>query len=256
MSNSVKQTFLAYWLGYVDGGNPLENTPDQVDTVALAFGVTAPGNTITTNFLTSGHSEAEIRAGAKALQARGKKVIMSISGDPHWPNHPFGWENLDPDTFADNAYQLIVEDWGLDGIDLDNEGAYSPTPAPDGNFVMVIKALRERFGDNKIISLPVYLGSSRDAYLAYVKEQIDYVFTMAYWNGYDAQISLLKQYQSLVGEDKAGIGVADAANPGQNTDFAIVANLSKYTPKAGMMFWQLNAKDAEKWCQAIGENLP
>jgi len=252
----MKQTFLAYWLGYVEGGNSLESTPPEVDTVALAFGVTAPGNTITTDFLTSKHPEAEIRKGVKYLQAKGVKVVMSISGNPHWPNHPFGWENLNPTEFANNAYKVVVEDWGLDGIDLDNEGSYSPEASPTGNFVEVIKALRARFGRDKIISLPVYMGTSRDAYLAYVKDEIDYVFTMAYWLDYSGQISLLNAYQGLVGPEKAGIGVADAANPGQNTDLSIVPKLAQYAPKAGMMFWTLNHAGAAKWCNVIGSNLP
>lgn len=252
----MKQTFLAYWLGYYEGGNSLENTPPEVDTIALAFGVTDKGNTITTNFLTSHHSKEEIQAGVKALQSRGTKVVMSISGNPHWPNHPYGWENLDPTLFAENAYNLIVDEWGLDGIDLDNEGSYNPEPSPNGNFVQVIEALRAKFGNDKTISLPVYLGTYRDAYLKYVANSIDYVFTMAYWLDYQGQISMLQDYQSLVGADKAGIGVADAANAGQNTDFSIVPNLSKFSPKSGMMFWNLNADGASKWCTAIGDNLP
>ena len=35
------QKFLAYWLGYEAEGNTLEQTPPSVDTVALAFGLTA-----------------------------------------------------------------------------------------------------------------------------------------------------------------------------------------------------------------------
>ena len=250
------ETFLAYWLGYVAGGNDLEQTPTSVGTVALAFGVTAPGNTITTDFLTSKHSKSEILEGARFLQGRGQKVVMSISGNPNWPNHPYGWENLAPETFAQNAKKTIVDEWGLDGIDLDNEAPYSPKPAADGNFVQVIEALRNAFGPDKTISLPVYLGASRDAYLSFVKNEIDYVYTMAYWGDYDSQISLLHEYQGLVGNDKVGIGVAEAANPGQNTPFEIVPKLAQYTPKAGMMLWTLNSTDAAKWCRAIGDNLP
>ncbi len=253
--SAAPESFLAYWLGYVPGGRPLEMTPDAVGTVALAFGVTAPGNTITTDFLTSHHSEIDIRAGVKALQKRGKKVVMSISGNPHWPGHPYGWENLAPDEFAANAKALIIDDWGLDGIDLDNEGAYMPTAAPDGNFVRVIKALRESFGPTPSITLPVYLGPQRDAYLAYVKNEIDAVFTMAYWLDQAGQISLLQQYQGLVGNLKAGIGVAEAANPGQNTSFSIIPDLARHTPKAGMMLWTLNFDGAPQWCQTIGENM-
>ena len=250
------ETFMAYWLGYVGPGNTLQQTLECVDVVALAFGVTAPGNTVTTDFLTSAHSKEEILEGVRFLQSRGQKVVMSINGNPHWPGHPFGWENLNPEEFATNVRKVVMEEWGLDGVDLDNEGAYAPTPSPDGNFVQVIKALRATLGPEARISLPVYLGPGRDAYLKYVKEEIDYVYTMAYWNNYDGQISLLKQYQSLVGDDKAGIGVAEAANPGQNTPFDIVPKLSQYTPKAGMMLWTLNSTEAEKWSETICDNMP
>lgn len=76
----------------------------------------------------------------------------------------------------------------MDGVDLDNERACSPTASPDGNFVQVIKALCQELDSDKTISLPVYIGASRDAYLQYVKDGIDSVFTMTYRDGYDAQI--------------------------------------------------------------------
>lgn len=254
MSNQKSnETFLAYWLGYVTEGNTLAQTPSSVDTVALAFAWPikggATGNTISTELITRKYSKDDIIKQTQALHAQGIKVVMSIG------NNPAGvWEISDPITLAQNAKRIIVDEWGLDGIDLDNE--VGPDPAPDGNFVQFIKALRNDIGSDKTISLPVYLGTSRDAYLSFVKDEIDYVFTMAYWDGYDAQISLLQAYQGLVGNDKAGIGVAEAANPGQNTPFKIVPKLAQYTPKAGMMLWTLNSTDAAKWCQAIGDNLP
>src|ERR1700730_2960952 len=100
------EVFLAYWLGFQPGGASLEATPTSVGIVALAFAVTAPGpdgDTLTLDFLTSHHSADEIRAGAKALQARGVKVIMSINGNPNWPGHPGGWSNLNPTAFAANV---------------------------------------------------------------------------------------------------------------------------------------------------------
>ena len=222
----------------------------------FAFGVTAPGNTITTDFLTSKHSKEEILRGVRFLQNRGQKVVMSINGNPNWPGHPFGWENLDPATFAANTKQVVVDEWGLDGIDLDNEGSYAPTASPNGNFVQVIKALRQAFGSDALISLPVYMGTQRDAYLQYVKDDIDFVFTMAYWNQYAQQIQLLKDYQGLVGDDKAGIGVAEAANAGQNTPFSEVPQLAQYTPKAGMMLWTLNSTESTLWARTIAANMP
>lgn len=259
----AREAFLAYWLGYQEGGPLLEATPKSVEVVALAFAVTSPsaaGDTITLDFLTSKHSEAEIRAGATALQARGTKVVMSINGKPNWPGHQGGWANLDAKAFARNVKAIVIDDWGLDGVDLDNE---DPSLTPGADFVAVVKELRAALGPTPLLTLPVYLGTSRDAYLSQVKGVISFVSTMAYWNDLDGQIALFKQYAALVGPQKVAIGVADAANPGQNTPFAAVAPLAGWDPKpaskAGMMLWNLNAPppaETATWCAAIAGKLP
>jgi len=258
----MNQTFLAYWLGFIPGQATLEDTPDGVAVVALAFAVTAPepnGDSITLDFLEKDHGEAEIRAGARALQARGIKVVMSINGNPNWPGHEGGWDNLDPQQFAANVKAIVVDDWGLDGVDLDNEASYTPTQ----NFADVIAALREAFGAEALITLPVYMGSQRDAYLAQAKDSISFVSTMAYWYDFDGQISMFDDYASLVGPEKVAIGVANAANPGQNTPWDAVAECAAWNPpgasKAGMMLWNLNSPplaETVTWCQAISSNLP
>ncbi|PVM81091.1 EndoS/ChiA family endoglycosidase [Caulobacter radicis] len=258
----TSQTFMAYWLGYNEGGPSLEETPDSVGVVALAFAVNAPsdqGDTITLDFLTSKHSAQEIRAGAKALQARGVKVLMSINGKPNWDGHPGGWGNLDPQVYAANVKAIVVDDWGLDGVDLDNEDV---SYTPDDNFVQVIAALRAALGPDALLTLPVYLGPVRDAYLAQAKDQISFVATMAYWNGVAGQQALFEQYADLVGPGKVAIGVADAANAGQNTAFADLAPLASWNPsgasKAGIMLWNLNAAppaETAQWCQEIAANL-
>ncbi len=258
----TSQTFMAYWLGYNEGGPPPEAAPASVGVVALAFAVNAPsdqGDTITLDFLTSKHSAEEIRAGAKALQARGVKVLMSINGKPNWDGHPGGWGNLDPKAYAANVKAIVVDDWGLDGVDLDNEDV---SYTPDENFVEVIKALRAALGPSALLTLPVYLGVTRDAYLAQVKDQISFVATMAYWNDVQGQTEMFDQYAGLVGPEKVAIGVADAANPGQNTAFADLAPLAAWNPpgasKAGIMLWNLNAPPTDQtaeWCAEISENL-
>ncbi|MEA3063444.1 MAG: hypothetical protein QOJ94_3225 [Sphingomonadales bacterium] len=256
------QIFLAYWLGFITGNSTLEETPAGVTHVALAFAVTAPtpnGDGITADFLTRDHSEAEIRAGAKALQARGIKVLMSINGNPDWDGHPGGWTNLDAPVFAANVKSLAIDDWGLDGVDLDNEA--SETPGED--FVAAVQALRAAMGPDALLTLPVYEGAGRDGYLSQVKDDISFVSTMAYWYGLDGQIDLYNQYAGLVGEQKVAMGVGNAASPGQNTPFDQVAPIAAWNPsdasKAGVMLWNLNSPDAEEtalWCQTISENLP
>jgi chitinase len=257
-----RQAFMAYWLGYAPGGAALEATPAPVNIVALAFAVTSPGrsgDTITLDFLTSQHSADEIRAGVKALHARGVKVVMSINGRPNWEGHAGGWDNLDPEAFAANVKAIVADQWGLDGVDLDNEAA---AVTPGENFVAVIKALRRALGPDALVTLPVFL-PRRDAYLSQVREQISFVGTMAYWLSYEHQLAMFDRYAALVGPEKVAIGVADAANPGQNTKFEAVAQLAAWDPKpthkAGMMLWNLNQPSPQttaQWCAAIADHLP
>jgi chitinase len=261
-----QQAFMGYWLGYVQGGAPLQATPASVGIVALAFAVTSPGpdgDTITLDFLTSQHPAEDIRAGVKALQARGVKVVMSINGKPNWAGHAGGWDNLDPAVFAANVKAIVVDQWGLDGVDLDHEAG---AVTPGDNFVQVVKALRRALGPDALLTLPVYLGPKRDAYLSQVREDISFVSTMGYWSGFDSQITRFDKYAALVGPEKVAIGVADAATPARdNTAFSIVAKLAAWDPdgahKAGMMLWNLNPPTLEQeataeWCAAIGDHLP
>ena len=258
----MTQTFLAYWLGFITGDVTLEQTPPGVGVVALAFAVTGPsanGDSITLDFLEKDHSEAEIRAGAKALQERGVRVVMSINGNPNWPGHPGGWTNLDAQQFAANVKAIVVDDWGLDGVDLDNES----DEVPGQNFVDVIAALRAALGPDALLTLPVYMGTDRDAYLADAKDNISFVSTMAYWYDFDGQVYLFDQYAGLVGPEKVAIGVANAANPGQNTPWDAVGQCAAWDPpgasKAGMMLWNLNSPSlavTQQWCAEIANNMP
>jgi hypothetical protein len=260
------QAFMGYWLGYVQGGAPLQATPAPVGIVALAFAVTSPGpdgDTITLDFLTSQHSAEEIRAGVKALQARGVKVVMSINGKPNWIGHAGGWDNLDPAAFAANVKAIVVDQWGLDGVDLDNEAG---SVIPGDNFVQVVKALRHALGPDALLTLPVFMGPRRDGYLSQVREEISFVSTTGYWSSFDIQLMRFNKYAALVGPEKVAIGVADAATPSSdNTRFSIVARLAAWNPqsarKAGMMLWNLNPPSLEQeataqWCAAIADNLP
>ena len=151
----------------------------------------APGHTLTLDFLTKAHSEQEIRDGVRTLKARGQKVVMSINGRDDWEGHEYGWENLDPPLFAANVKKIVIDDWGLDGIDLDNEADYTPEAKPDGNFVQVIQELRKALGPDALITLPVYMGQERDLYLNFVMKEVTAIYTMAYWNKLDGQKSLL-----------------------------------------------------------------
>lgn len=253
---SKSENFIAYWLGY-DEGNDIACSPASPNIVALAFGVTNAHSTIGTGFLTSKHSLADILSGAHMMQRRGQRVVLSVqgNGDPDK-----GWASLDPEAFAENAYDLIVNQWKLDGIDLDNEDAEDPA----ASFPEVIRALRARFGRDALITLPVFKGTRRDWYLPQVKDQIDAVSTMAYGADYDEQISLFDDYAGAVGAAKVAIGVANPASTKYPTQQSDVPRLAAYVSpgesKYGMMFWNLNSKtdpsQAGLWCDMIAGNLP
>lgn len=254
------ETFLAYWMSNVQDGPLPDAAPSSVDTVALAFATTGSVNgedSIELNYLEQHFSQAQLQASVKALQSRGTKVVMSLNGGT-WPGHPGGWTNINAEQFAKNVAQIVVDEWGLDGVDLDNEAAETP----GDNFVEVIQALRETLGPNALLTLPVYMGPGRDAYLSKVVDQISFVSTMAYWNGVAGQKALYQQYAQMVSPQKVAIGVANAAG-GQSTNFDAVAPLAAWDPpgshKAGMMLWNLNSPEPNVtalWCKTISENLP
>lgn len=255
------ETFLAYWMCNVKGGPLPQAAPASVDVVALAFAVTAPvdgQDSLTLDYLQKYHSLDDIKAGAKALQARGTKVIMSINGNPNWPGHPGGWTNLNPTEFAQNVAQIVLGEWGLDGVDLDNEAS----EVPDDNFVQVVQALRQVLGPDALLTLPVYMGTDRDAYLSQVVDQISFVSTMAYGLDFQGQVDLAQQYAQLVGSPKVAIGVSNASGD-QSSPFSEVGPLAAWEPagshKAGMMLWNLNSppqSETDLWCATIAANLP
>ena len=203
------ETFMAYWMCNVQNGPLPQAAPASVDVVSLAFAVTAPINgqdSLTLDYLAKYHSLDDIMAGAKALQARGTKVTMSINGNPKWQGHPGGWTNLNPAEFAQNVAQIVLGEWGLDGVDLDNEAS----EVPDDNFVQVVQALRQVLGPDALLTLPVYMGIGRDAYLSKVVDQISFVSTMAYDLDFQGQVDLAQQYAQLVDDPKVAIGVSNS----------------------------------------------
>lgn len=250
------EIIFGYWQGYTresEAPRSLEDTPEGVDVVSLAFGVigdTDP-NEILTGFLTSKWSEKEIRQGIASLKSRGVRVLISINGQPKLPDG--GWPMLDPTKFAANI-QAFLTDWDLDGVDLDNEDDYTP----GSEFVDVIRQLRTTLGPSADISMPVYRGVTRDAFLSQVADQMTAVWTMAYWNDAPGQISLLNSYQKLVGDDKAGMGVGipGMTNAGQATPWSAVAPMAAYTPQAGVMLWALNSAETMTWFDEIKNNMP
>ncbi len=265
---TTQETIMAYWQGFTPSGTgpqdppTLEQTPQFVDIVALAFGVIFPENSITTDFLTSKNSKASILAGARVLQSRGQKVVMSINGNPH-----YSWTKLQPEPFADAVESIVIDEWGLDGVDLDNEYSADDPTDPGPAFAAVTNAIRKKIGPDKLITYPAYMPGRDKSYLLAAKDDLDFISTMAYWNGFDDQIAMYETYAGIMGDEKVAIGVKpgyDGNN--QSTPIKDVPRLCKYEPKdsrkRGMMLYSLTLDVPQytnlpklAWTEMIQDNL-
>ncbi|HVF98262.1 MAG TPA: glycosyl hydrolase family 18 protein [Chloroflexia bacterium] len=261
-----KELFLAYWQGYTPSGTgpqdspTLEQTPEFVDIIALAFAGPLPGSSITTEFLTSQNTKESILAGARFLQARGQKVVMSLIDNQACP-----WTQVDPQRFAASVKSIVIDEWGLDGVDLDNE---NPDQTPGQAFADVVHAIRQAIGTDKTISYPAYQPDRDQSFLVAAKQDLDFVSTMAYWLDADGQIALYEQYATMVGDDKVLIGVRSgyAGDGRQSTPIEAVPTICQYEPsgghKGGVMLWNLTLDIPQytqlpkfAWSNMIEQNL-
>ncbi|MFD5460887.1 chitinase, partial [Streptomyces olivaceus] len=155
------------------GYTRMADVPDSWDVIDLAFGeptsVTSgdirfercpDGGTSRSSEAESGgecpnvESDAEFKAAIKAKQAAGKKVLISIGGQN-------GQVQLTTaaarDTFV-SSVSAIIDEYGLDGLDIDFEGHSLSLDADDTDFknpttpvvvnlVSAVKTLKAKYGD-------------------------------------------------------------------------------------------------------------
>ncbi|MFZ3560152.1 chitinase [Streptomyces sp. BH055] len=149
------------------GYTRLADVPDSWDVIDLAFG--EPTST------TSGdirfdrcpvsecpgvESDAEFKAAIKAKQAAGKKVLISIGGQN-------GQVQLTTtaarDTFV-SSVSKIIDEYGLDGLDIDFEGHSLSLNADDTDFknpktpvvvnlISAVKTLKAKYGEKFVLTM-------------------------------------------------------------------------------------------------------
>ncbi|MEW5352881.1 chitinase [Streptomyces sp. 16-176A] len=149
------------------GYTRMADVPDSWDVIDLAFGeptsVTSGDIRFTRCPVTecpNVESDADFKAAIKAKQAAGKKVLISIGGQN-------GQVQLTTtaarDTFV-SSVSKIIDEYGLDGLDIDFEGHSlslntgdtdfrNPTTPVIVNLISAIKTLKAKYGSKFVLTM-------------------------------------------------------------------------------------------------------
>lgn len=129
---------------------------------------------------------------AAALQRRGIKVVLSVTGDGNVPNG-IGWSSIPVEQNAPFARWVrteVLEKYGLDGIDIDDE--FSQAPGQPGQLVATVRALRAEMPD-KLITKALWQDS--EAFKGTdLGQLLDFGCTMAYGYNFEELKNLALQY--------------------------------------------------------------
>ncbi|MFD7696057.1 chitinase [Streptomyces sp. NPDC059805] len=149
------------------GYTRMADVPDSWDVIDLAFGEPTSVTSGDIRFdrcpvteCPNVESDAEFKAAIKAKQAAGKKVLISIGGQN-------GQVQLTTaaarDTFV-SSVSKIIDEYGLDGLDIDFEGHSLSLNADDTDFrnpktpvivnlISALKTLKARYGDDFVLTM-------------------------------------------------------------------------------------------------------
>ncbi len=242
MSTTPAEKFVVYWLGYHQNPSAIQSLPTGIDVVNLfLLNLTSSpgGTTLDYNYITSqGTTWDEILSQSHAAQANGVKVCVSIIP----PNSSLIWNTIpDPDTFAQNVYNLITE-WGLDGIDIDPEQGGG---VDNDVFVSVVQALSKYFGPASstglIMSFVSYQLGNDLPVLQACSSLFNYVMLMGYFWDETEMKQQFASYAEIVGNANLmfGIGGDPWQTPLSETE-ALAAWEPTPAPKGGMMEFNIN----------------
>jgi chitinase len=149
------------------GYTRLADVPDSWDVIDLAFGEPTSVTSGDIRFdrcpaaeCPNVESDADFKAAIRAKQAAGKKVLISIGGQN-------GQVRLTTtaarDTFV-SSVSKIIDEYGLDGLDIDFEGHSLSLDADDTDFknpktpvivhlISALKTLKARYGDDFVLTM-------------------------------------------------------------------------------------------------------
>lgn len=137
---------MAWWSSFNSIATPLDAAPEDIDMVHLfVLDLDARPEVAldSTHFLMHGFTWDKILSQARTLQSKGIKVLVSLMGGrgdgkndtgkaleygfpPTVYQKPFGFGAIkDPETYARVIKRKVIDEWGLDGLDLDIEEDYA-----------------------------------------------------------------------------------------------------------------------------------
>ncbi|MFG3532058.1 chitinase [Streptomyces sp. NPDC047917] len=149
------------------GYTRMADVPDSWDVIDLAFGEPTSVTSGDIRFslcpvteCPNVESEAEFKAAIKAKQAKGKKVLISIGGQN-------GQVQLATAAARDmfvSSVGRIIDEYGLDGLDIDFEGHSlslntgdtdfrNPTTPVVVNLISAVKSLKAKYGDRFVLTM-------------------------------------------------------------------------------------------------------
>jgi hypothetical protein len=152
------------------------------------------------------------------LQELGIKVILSVMGyTPQGQSSGMGWDGVPAaqnEAFASWVQTNVMEAYGLDGIDIDNE--WSGLPENTQSFMDTVGTLRHHmqgtlltkalWADDDYFTTPVSGNAPYNAGV-YLSSLLDFGSTMAYGNDASGLISAVQSYNSLTAPDGTNVGM-------------------------------------------------
>lgn len=140
--------FVGYFRGYTGtNGNPLNATPTCVTHVNLfVAGITSDGKSLGTNYLCSSYSCQQLITWSSQLQSQGQQVSMTLMDSP-----TIHWNQVDIPSYVQNVNQVAIQQWGLNGIDIDAESGM-PDDVYVSTMVNLVKSMRAAIGPDKLLT--------------------------------------------------------------------------------------------------------